>query len=219
MKKKAVGVGYADQVKNQYTIVCQKTGEFFREVIKFGALLSEVEYFLPEGRGNGDGNGLKEWLADNCPEVNYNTVMGYKHMAEKCAKMIGGGSQALAALQDKSEVIPPGEEEPIEIDGKIIEKRDELFEEVDSRRKLEQMWIEFLGGRTGRGRPKGSKADLTRKIDSTDVKAAARAVWSKIIVQANATRVALERAVPLLSKKDIEEATAVLKDLLEYLNR
>ena len=72
----------------------------------------------------------------------------------------GGGSQAVAVLQDKTEVIPPGEDAPIDVDAKFIEKRDELFSEVKSRRELEQTYFKFMAseGKGKPGRKAGSKA-------------------------------------------------------------
>ena len=145
--------------------------------------------------------------------------MGYKALAGKCVKMLGGGSQAVAVLQDKTEVVPPGEDAPIEVDSKFIEKRDELFNEVKSRRDLEQTYFKFMAseGRRGPGRPKGTKADLSRKVDSTDVVAAARAVWSQVIVPADRCAVALKGAAKLLTMEDVENAQAVLASLMEML--
>jgi len=151
-----VAMNYRDRVSEQYQTVCAKTGEFFREVVKFGALLNEVESFIGDGVQCRDGSGLKGWLAENCPDVNYNTAAGYKAMAAKCARMIGGGVQAIACLQGRDEVIEPATNDVVDVDESFIEKRNALFEEVDSRRKLEQMWFEFLKGQGGkRGRPHG----------------------------------------------------------------
>lgn len=152
---------YQQRVSDQYAAIETAKDNLLRECVKFGALLTEVGYCLGEARGRGkDGEGLQAWLAENCPEVNYKTAMGYKALAGKCVKMLGGGSQAVAVLQDKTEVVPPGEDAPIEVDSKFIEKRDKLFNEVKSRRDLEQTYFKFMAseGRRGPGRPKGSVA-------------------------------------------------------------
>ena len=134
-------------------------------------------------------------------------------------KMRGGGSRAVAVLQDKTEVVPPGEDAPIEVESKFIEKRDELFNEVKSRRELEQTYFKFMAseGKGKPGRQKGTKADLSRKPDSTDVVAAARAVWSQVIVPADRSAVALKGAAKLLTMEDVENAKAVLSSLMEML--
>ena len=210
---------YRDRVSDQYAAIETAKDNLLRECVKFGALLTEVGYYLGETQGK-KGEGLQAWLAENCPEVNYSTAMGYKALAGKCVKMLGGGSQAVAVLQDKTEVIPPGEDAPIEVESKFIEKRDELFNEVKSRRELEQTYFKFMAseGRRGPGRPKGSKADLSRKPDSTDVVTAARAVWSQVIVQADRCAVALKGAAKLLTLEDVENAKAVLSALMEMLD-
>ena len=210
---------YQTRVSDQYAAIETAKDNLLRECVKFGALLTEVGYFLGEARGRGECDGLKAWLAENCPEINYNTAIGYKALAGKCVKMLGGGSQAVAVLQDKTEVVPPGEDAPIEVDSKFIEKRDELFNEVKSRRDLEQTYFKFMAseGRRGPGRPKGTKADLSRKVDSTDVVAAARAVWSQVIVPADRCAVALKGAAKLLTMEDVENAQAVLASLMEML--
>ena len=211
-------LNYKSRVSDQYAAIETAKDNLLRECVKFGALLTEVGYYLGETQGK-KGEGLQAWLAENCPEVNYSTAMGYKALAGKCVKMLGGGSQAVAVLQDKTEVIPPGEDAPIEVESKFIEKRDELFKEVKSRRELEQTYFKFMAseGRRGPGRPKGSKADLSRKPDSTDVVTAARAVWSQVIVPADRCAVALKSAAKLLTLEDVENAKAVLSSLMEML--
>ena len=213
------GSTYQQRVSDQYAAIETAKDNLLRECVKFGALLTEVGYYLGETQGK-KGEGLQAWLAENCPEVNYSTAMGYKALAAKCVKMLGGGSQAVAVLQDKTEVVPPGENEPIQVESKFLEKRDELFNEVKSRRELEQTYFKFMaseGKSARRGRPVGTKADLSRKPDSTDVVTAARAVWSQVIVPADRSAVALKGAAKLLTLEDVENAKAVLSALMEML--
>ena len=152
-----VATRYRDRVSEQYVAIETAKDNLLRECVKFGALLLEVGYYLGEARGRGNkGGGLKGWLAENCPQINYDTAMGYKKMGEMAVAKIGGGSQAVAVLQDKTEVVPPGEEEAIEVESKFIEKRDELFNEVKSRRELEQTYFKFMASE-GKGKP-GRKA-------------------------------------------------------------
>jgi len=173
----ALVMGYKDRVSEQYRAVCQKTGEFFREVVKFGALLNEVESFIGEARGRAhDGDGLKGWLEENCPDVNHNTAKGYKAMAAKCAKMIGGGVQAIACLQGRDEIIEPASRQTVEVDSAFIEKRDALFEQVDSRRQLEQMWFQFMGQKKP-GRPAGTVVEYKRK---SSLECAVEATWPTV---------------------------------------
>ena len=173
-------LNYKSRVSDQYAAIETAKDNLLRECVKFGALLTEVGYYLGEARGRGkDGEGLQAWLAENCPEVNYNTAMGYKALAGKCVKMLGGGSQAVAVLQDKTEVIPPGEDAPVEVESKFIEKRDELFNEVKSRRELEQTYFKFMAseGRRGPGRPKGTGAGTVEYKKKSTMECAVEAVW------------------------------------------
>lgn len=169
---------YQTRVSDQYAAIETAKDNLLRECVKFGALLTEVSYFLGESRGGDHSNGgLKAWLAENCPEVNYDTACGYKALAWKCVKMLGGGSQAVAVLQDKTEVIPPGEDAPIEVDSKFIEKRDELFNEVKSRRELEQTYFKFMASEGKAGRPKGTGAGPVEYKKKSSLECAVEAVW------------------------------------------
>lgn len=173
------GSTYQQRVSDQYAAIETAKDNLLRECVKFGALLTEVGYFLGEARGRGECDGLKAWLAENCPEINYNTAIGYKALAGKCVKMLGGGSQAVAVLQDKTEVVPPGEDAPIEVDSKFIEKRDELFNEVKSRRELEQTYFKFMAseGKGKAGRPKGTGAGPVEYKKKSTMECAVEAVW------------------------------------------
>ena len=183
------GDTYKDRVSGQYAAIETAKDNLLRECVKFGALLTEVGYYLGESRGGRhDGGGLKGWLAENCPEINYDTACGYKALASKCVKMLGGGSQAVAVLQDKTEVIPPGEDAPIEVESKFIEKRDNLFHEVKSRRELEQTYFKFMAsaskGRQGganKGQPGTGRRALTPVEKAEDADVEIRQLMGKII--------------------------------------
>lgn len=209
---------YRDRVSSSYADVNAKTGEWFRSVISFGALLDEVAAFLGEARHrDNEGEGLKSWLAENCPEVNVNTAYGYKSMATKCAKMLGGGTMAIAALQGLEVVKAPGANETVEIDAEVLEKRDQLFETVDSRRKLEQMYLDFFGDNKPKGgRPVGTKAAKVA-ASSLSPEQSARALWSKVIEPANIH--GLRPAAALLSSSDAKTALTVLTELCDFLKR
>ena len=83
------GSTYQQRVSDQYAAIETAKDNLLRECVKFGALLTEVGYYLGEARGRGDGEGLKAWLEENCPEVNYSTAINYKALAAKCVKMLG----------------------------------------------------------------------------------------------------------------------------------
>ena len=174
------GSTYQQRVSDQYAAIETAKDNLLRECVKFGALLLEVSYYLGEARGRGkDGEGLKAWLSENCPQINYKTAMGYKRMGEMAVTKLGGGSQAVAVLQDKTEVIPPGEDAPIEVESKFIEKRDEPFNEVKSRRELEQTYFKFMAseGKGKAGRPKGTGAGAVEYKKKSTMECAVEAVW------------------------------------------
>lgn len=209
---------YRERVSEQYRTVCEANVNFFREVVNFGSLLNEVEGFIG-GKVCRDGSGLKGWLEENCPDVNYKTAYGYKAMAEKVAKMIGGGVQAIACLQGRETVIEPASQTVVDIDPAFIAKRDALFEKVESRRQLEQLWFEFCGAREKKrpGRPVGSVAQRPT-VDTNNPTVAARAEWSRVIAVAAQNDATLRAAARLLTQEDVDNGLTILRTLTDYLN-
>lgn len=198
--------------REQYAVVVRKTGEMLRETVKFGAMLIEWERFLGEARGSGHiGEGLKGWLEKNCPEVNYNTAMAAKALAAKQVKMLGGGAAAIAALQGKQMVQLPTCE-VIDIDSKVIDKREEIFEKADSRRKLEQMYLDFMqeAGRGAAGRPKGTKSAAKADKSAVSAMESARRLWAEPVALFAKKRSAYFAAAKLLPK---DEAATAAKEL------
>ena len=142
---------YTEVLTGQYAKVESAKGAFVREAVRFGAMMMEVEGSLStavdklaskRGRmGEGRPNcGLETWLSANCPTINYKTAMSYKSMAAKFSAMLGGGDVAVAALSENHSD-KTAKDEVIDIPAEIVEKREALFDEVDSRRKLEQAYF------------------------------------------------------------------------------
>ena len=130
------------------------------ERVKLGVVLIRWEQYLGEGRGRGkSGEGLKGWLAKNVPELSYDTAMSYKDQAKKAVEMLGGGAKAQAVLLDEPTVTQP-DGEVIEIEADYVAKRDKIFEDVKSRRQLEQTYFKFMAmeGKGKPGRKKGQTA-------------------------------------------------------------
>lgn len=176
-------INYKDRVSGQYAAIETAKDNLLRECVKFGALLIEVGYYLGEARhANNEGEGLKSWLAENCPQINYKTAMGYKRMGEMAVAQLGGGSQAVAVLQDKTEVVPPGEDAPIDVESKFVDKRDKLFSEVKSRRELEQTYFKFMAmeGKGKVGRPKGTGVGAVEYKKKSSLECAVEAVWPTV---------------------------------------
>jgi hypothetical protein len=69
-----------EQITEQY----RKAVSGCLEMIRFGAMMIEVESGLDVSRHNPDGSGesLKAWLEDNCPAINYRTALRFKGLAE-----------------------------------------------------------------------------------------------------------------------------------------
>lgn len=171
----------AKQLMDQYRIVVAAERSCFRERVKFGAMLIMWERFLGESRGRGtSGEGLKGWLETNCPELGYDTAMKYKYSAERAIAMLGGGAMATAALLGRDEVTQP-DGEVVDVDEATSKKCDELFENATSRRKLEQMYFDFVEKekRRERRRNTGGGGTLPKP---TRAEAAAR-VWAGLMAQ------------------------------------
>ena len=204
----------AGALTTQYQAVVAATGQMLREAVKFGAMLMELETIVGKSHGgpNGGGDGIKGWLAEHCPEINYSTAIVYKNLAAKSATLIGGmGLQVVAALQG-GEKVTKTDGEVIDVPAEIIEKRDKLFEECDSRRKLEQAYFAFM---SEEGKPKAKKeAKPLPKLSQRD---AAKSVWN--IFMQKATNHSLKDAIPLLGEKETQACYDDLRDLVELLKR
>ena len=210
---------YRDRVESAYAEVGRRQGEFIRSVCAFGALLDEVAAFLGASRG-GDYTSagavedrsestLQSWLAENCPEINYNTAMGYRSLAMKAARMLGGGTQAIAALQGRDTVAEPGTGDVIYVDAKVVKKRDELFEAADSRRKLEQMYFEF--SRKTLARPKAALE--YRQVRRSEEENAVAVIWP-MVKPVLTHRGAWMKAVTLVPTAKLEEAADTIEEFL-----
>lgn len=194
----------------QYQAVVAATGQMLREAVKFGAMLMELETIVGKAQGR-DGEGIKAWLAEHCPEINYSTAIVYKNLAAKSATLIGGmGLQVVAALQG-GEKVTKTDGEVIDVPAEIIEKRDALFAECDSRRKLEQAYFAFMS-ESGQEKPKKKPAGPLPKLSQRD---AAKATWN--VFMQKATHHSLKDAIPLLGEKETQVCYDDLRDLVNLL--
>lgn len=95
------------------------------EIVRFGWMLSEVETQVARGRmGNGTykgGDGMKAWLAQNCPEINYKTALDYRTIYERV--------RAAVKIPDAVDMHDVLEETPGE-DKKIEAYRQQIFDFV-----------------------------------------------------------------------------------------
>lgn len=209
----SVDVRKAREISQQYGVLANKANAFIQEAIKFGAILIEWEQFLGKSHGgpNGGGSGLKGWLEQNCPEINYSTALKYKLLAEKNAQMLGGGAMALAALQGETTVRKP-DGEVIDVECKVIEKRDEIFSEANSFQKLEQMWLDLFG--TGE-KPKAKKEP--KPLPKLSRREEAKAIWNGAMVMLSKSSV--RDAIPLLGEKETRVCYEGLRDLAALLKK
>ena len=189
----------AAEISGAYAEVQQQTAELFKSGVRFGLMLREWAQFLGAQHGvNKEGAGLKAWLAEHCPEINYNTAMKYKALAEKAVTMLGGGEAARLALMGQSEGTDPAGE-VYDVPAEIVEKADNLFREADSRRKFEQMWFAFSGNGHG-----GKREGAGRKFKGqADVAAGLEAIGKSEALAWAAAYGALETLANLQRKKDL----------------
>ena len=204
----------AYRLSRQYAKVNGSWKNALEQTVRFGAMLKEWGDFLGEGRGGAGGGasgGLQTWLAENCPEINYNTAMGYKLLAEKTVRMLGGGAPAVAALIGRDTVTDPDGNE-IPIDAEVVEKKEEIFRAADSRRKLEQMYFDFT---EAPARPKG-RAKGSKNVPKTDAERA-DAFW-KLNAATLSAPWAL-KSIPLVEWRVANFALTALQPLVTALKR
>ena len=206
----------ANAIRQQYQVVIRAEAATFRERVRFGGMLLQWERFLGEargGKGGTAGEGLKGWLEKNCPELGYTAALGYKTMAERAIKMLGGGAVVTAALLGNDQVTQP-DGEVIDVPVEEARKCDAFFEKADSRRKLEQMWFEFTNGEGER--PKKKKAGVGQLV-TPSLEEAAKSTWN--IFMQKATHHSLKDTIPLLGEKETQVCHDGLMDLLSLLKK
>ena len=209
----------AGALTTQYKTVVAATGQMLREAVKFGAMLMELETIVGKSHGgrDTDGDGIKGWLAEHCPEINYSTAIVYKNLAAKSATLIGGmGLQVVAALQG-GEKVTKTDGEVIDVPAEIIEKRDALFAECDSRRKLEQAYFAFMSESE---KPKKKKA--AKKVASGEglsMGDSATVLWAGAMRVFEENRAAFHSAARDLRKDVAEKFLEELKMLVGALEK
>ena len=190
----------AAQLMEQYRVVVEAERASFRERVKFGAMLILWEQYLGEVRGGvggtDAGEGLKGWLAEHCPAISYVSAMAYKDSAKRAVAMLGGGAMGTAALLGETEVVTPAGE-TVEVAAEILERRDAIFEDATSRRKLEQMYFNFMGREEGRGKREEGRENPLPKISKQE---AAKRIWAQVMAVID-KRTVMD-AIALLPPKD-----------------
>lgn len=202
----------ARQLVEQYAVVVSAEKSCFRERVKFGAMLLEWERYLGEARGShGENDGLKGWLERNCPEIGYNAAMEYKGYAQKALAMLGNSAQAVAALLGRETAVQP-DGAVVDVDGAVVKQCDDLFEDVTSRRKLEQAWFAFAkerGAAALAGNGERAKLPMRSALEN------AKTIWARTLTAFSAKT--LTAAIALLPEKETEVCWGVVKDLYDAL--
>ena len=145
-----IDAAIASRVRRDWRAACAG----LRAIVGFGALLIEVETWLKKRDHSFDrkGTGLKAWLAENAPEVDYKTAMGYKYAAS-----------GLLALADKARNRPllvlMGEQ-PLS-DKEEEEAREQVLSLVSSS-SLRLLKAAARAERPELGRPKGGASEGRR---------------------------------------------------------
>ena len=209
----------ASAIRKQYQVVIRAEAATFRERVRLGGMLLQWEQFLGEargGKGGTAGGGLKGWLEKNCPELGYITAMGYKTMAERAIKMLGGGAVVTAALLGEYAVEDPSGE-VMAVDCTVRRKADEFFEKADSRRKLEQLWFEFMNGEGQPGRTRGKGLDVGGEaVPVLTAAQTAHAEWSRLFML-KGRFAKMVRLAASLTRADASDAIELLRPLMDAL--
>lgn len=209
-------------IKRQCKVIEDAEKNAQLERAKLGVILIRWEQYLGEARGRGKaGEGLKGWLEENVPELNYKTAVNYKSQAEMALKMLGGGAKAQAVLLDEPTVTQP-DGEVIEIEAEYVAKRDKIFEDVKSRRQLEQTYFKFMAseGRRGPGRPKGTTKPVpenyaaAHKTNEENAATAYAILWRELDKKRQ-----LPNLASLLSIEDARSIHELIKPVFEALRK
>jgi hypothetical protein len=218
----------AAQLMEQYRVAVAADVAAARQKLKFGAMLALWANYLGESRGGvggGAGEGLKGWLAENCPEMNYKTAIGYKCKADKAAEMLGGGMRAMASLLslcndeqgDALQIEAPGD--VIELTEKERDAAIKLCENVESLGQLEQMYFDFMKKEDAKAKRKASGGTGEAIPRPTRAEAAAR-IWAAIMAQLDKAQTL--DSIALLSPKiaatcyeRLQQLTAAMKEQMK----
>ena len=227
--------GIVKTIARQIEVVQKAELVLLFQRLRLGALVKNSVILLgldsKGGRGR-VGEGVKGWWDENFkgedgqPVIPYRTLMSWVSAAEKLTRMLDLGKDV--KINGRQGCIPMREDEVLALlakdPEKVVGKEAKILksaEKVANGMTMRQMLLwgddEEARGKGKRGRPAGTKADLSKKPDATDALAAARAAWSKIIVPADREAVALQAAAKLLNAEDVENAKIVLQNLMDML--
>lgn len=147
-----------DEIAARVTNSWHKAQDGLRHIVEFGALLLEVDKWLKArpGAKRGQGSyGLRNWLAENCPEVCYTTAVGYREAAKGllAAAQLAADRPLLALMGEN----PLTDEEEESARAKVME--------VIASSSLRLLKAAARADRTELGRPKGGTSEGRRAKD------------------------------------------------------
>jgi acetylornithine/succinyldiaminopimelate/putrescine aminotransferase len=137
-------------------------------------------------------------------------------MAERAIKMLGGGAVVTAALLGEYAVEDPSGE-VVAVDCTVRRKADEFFEKADSRRKLEQMWFEFMNGEGQPRKTRGKGLDVGGEaVPVLTAAQTAHAEWSRLFML-KGRFAKMVRLAASLTCSDASDAIELLRPLMDAL--
>ena len=223
-KNKTTAVAVKEEVSEADIALClnqrydDATKTITMRTVVFGATLLEAEAVLQKrgllGGFHQKGDGLKGWLTEHCPEIDYKTAIRWKGLAFQMAQgLMSKDKTATLKIEDIIKLIEGRDDEiEAEVPKAITKQRDELMAAPTVRKFVQQMF-DFAGGKGkgAGGRPKATDEELP-KLNKREE---AKAIWN-VLLQ-HVTKTSVKDAVPLLPQKETQIAHDTLRDVSELL--
>ena len=174
-KNKTTAVAVKEEVSEADIALClnqrydDATKTITMRTVVFGATLLEAEAVLQNrgllatGRGHA-GEGLKGWLAEHCPNIDYSTAIRWKGLEFQMAQgLMSKDKKATLKIEDIIKLIEGRDDEiEAEVPKAITKQRDELMAAPTVRKFVQQMF-DFSGGKGkgAGGRPRAKRTDFS----------------------------------------------------------
>lgn len=169
-KNKTTAVAVKEEISEADIALClnqrydDATRTITERTVVFGATLMQAEAELQKrgllGGFDKKGGGLKGWLAEHCPNINYSTAIRWKNLAFQMAQgLMSKDRKAVLKIDDIIKLIEGRDDEiEAEVPKAITAQRDALMAAPTVRKFVQQMF-DFEGrGNGAGGRPKAEKA-------------------------------------------------------------
>lgn len=215
-KKQTTAVAVKEEISEADIALClnqrydDATKTITMRTVVFGATLMQAEAELQKRgllvTGRGNVGGLKGWLAEHCPTIDYSTAIRWKGLAFQMAQgLMSKDRKAVLKIDDIIKLIEGRDDEiEAEVPKAITAQRDALMAAPTVRKFVQQMF-DFEGrGNGAGGRPKAEKTEFVMKPKEEN----AADIWAGI--KADFDGPAAQKAVKYLNA---EATTAVLDSL------